>query len=374
MRALLSTLVLNDGDAIGNDLLGMASALEDRGVEVTLFAEKTRIARHVESLSSLPAQFRNSDSILIHHHSLQCDEALNAIRHDPRRAIVKYHNVTPARYFVEADAEMIQMTEQGEQQARLAARSGATMWVDSDFNGRELGQGRNEYHVLPPFHEADKLVELPPDADSIAGLDDWGTTLLCVGRVAPNKNLELAIETLAQVRRHTDANARLILAGEHLFPSYSQKLRDLAQRLSVAEATLVTGRVSSAQLKALYRTADVLLVTSHHEGFCVPLVEAMALEVPIVAVPRAAIPETAGDAALFVETAEEMANCVHQLVQDFKMREELLVRAGVRYRQRFSTVALRSQFWDRLGEQTAFAGFSSQKNTKYNLYPTSIVS
>ena len=112
-----------------------------------------------------------------------------------------------------------------------------------------------------------------------------------------------------------------------------------------AGQVLVTGKVTVAQLKALYLTSDALLVTSLHEGFCVPLVEAMALLTPVVAVPNAAVPGTGGDAALYADpTPEAIAARLHEVVADDAVRQAQLTRGRRRYADHFDNAAIERRF------------------------------
>lgn len=345
MTIAILTPVLNDGDAVGNDILGMAAALRAAGHGVAFFAEKARVDEEVFPLGDLDAFLADDANAAIYHHSIQCDAAVRLVEKYRDRAVVKFHNVTPARFFADVNPDAVRGSEVGRQQAVRLAKAGVPFWVDSDFNGRDLRDDvpTLRYEELPPFHQAEKLADLSPDADQLAGLDDWATTLLCVGRVAPNKNLELAVETLAEVRQH-DAAARLVVAGEHVFPTYSNRVLDRAKALGVEDALIVAGRVTTGQLKALYLSADVLLVTSDHEGFCVPLVEAMSLGVPVVAVPRTAVPDTGGAAVRYADDAASLAVAAGEMIADGRVRERHLLAGRRRYRERFSTDAIAARF------------------------------
>lgn len=345
MNIALAVRVLNDGDAIGNDLMGMAAVLRDDGHHVRIFAEKARVATDVSPMSELVSFMQSADARLIFHHSNACDLATRLIEQHPQKCVVKYHNATPPRFFTEIDRELVRETSRGRQQAIRLASLGVPFWVDSEFNGQDLAADLPSFRstTLPPFHQSESLVRTQPDLDRLAGLDDWSTTVLCVGRVAPNKNLELALEVLSRLRDR-QPHSRLIVAGEHLFTEYSERLRERARQHGIEDEFLVTGRVTTGQLKALYQSADVLLVTSEHEGFCVPLVESMALGLPIVALPRTAVPETAGEAAIFAEDPAGLAEAVHQLVVDGLLREKQLLRGFTRYRERFSSTAIATRF------------------------------
>ena len=343
MATAIATLVLNDGDAVGNDVLGMAKALRARGETVRLFAEKSRLNEEVYPLREL----RGTSDTLIYHHSMQCDIAVSVVEGARGLAIVKYHNVTPQRFFSGVDADAVRSAEIGVQQAVRMARAGVRMWVDSTYNGRDLEHlaPGTSWQELSPFHQADDLVGSHPDAESLGGLDAWATTFLCVGRVAPNKNGLLAVEAFAEYAAKFEPQSRLIFAGEHIYPAYSERIALRANELGVADRVIFAGRVTVSQLKALYLSADALLVTSEHEGFCVPLLEAMALGVPVVAVPMTAVPDTAGDAAFYADAnAVALARTLADAVYDGQRREQHLLNGRHRYDRHFSTDAIRLRF------------------------------
>ena len=344
----LVTPHLTDGDAVGNDVLGMARALRARGHRVGLFAESARVDEEVRPADEL-SRALGPDDLLIYHHSIRCEAGVRAVEARPDQSVVKYHNITPPRYFAGADKDAEEGAAVGLKQIDRLARTGAPVWVDSAFNGRELAAAApgRAFPELPPFHQADRLAAVPPDAHAVAGLDGWGTTVLCVGRVAPNKNLLLAVDAFAAYRRRFDPAARLVIAGPHVFHSYSEEVEARVKARGADGHVIATGRVTVAQLKALYLTADALLVTSDHEGFCVPLVEAMTLGTPVVAVPHAAIPDTAGDAARYAPPdADALADALHAVIADGEARERQVLAGRERYDARFTGRAIEERFLD----------------------------
>jgi glycosyltransferase involved in cell wall biosynthesis len=177
-----------------------------------------------------------------------------------------------------------------------------------------------------------------PDFRAVSGLDDWSTNLLLVGRVAPNKNIPLAVRTLAEYRRRYNPRTRLVVVGDR---PISDHARDLGQD----GHTLVTGKVTVAQLKALYLTADALPVTSLHEGFCVPLVDAMGLRLPVVAVPTAAVPFTGGDAATYADPdPAAVADALAAVLGDPATKEQQVARGWDRFADKFTTTAIGAWF------------------------------
>jgi glycosyltransferase involved in cell wall biosynthesis len=347
MKAGIVIPTLYHGDAVGNDAVGMAGRLRRRGIDVTFFNNGTPSPEQVTHIDHLPNVLTDPDDLLIYHHSIGFEPGVRAVeRAVCRRKAVKYHNVTPPEFF-RGNREVARACQSGIDQVARLADTDAAIWADSVYNGEHVRSFRpgRAYHDLPPFHHADHLLAMEADHRAAAGLDDWATTILCVGRVVPNKNLPLAVAAFADYRRRFNRHARLVIAGDQPVPYCAAEVRACVAEHGQGGHVFVTGKVSNAQLKALYLVADVLLVTSRHEGFCVPLVEAMGLRVPVVAVPAAAVPHTAGDAARYADAdAGRLAEQIDAVLTDDGERERQTHRGWERYDERFCTAAIERRF------------------------------
>ena len=347
MTVGLALPTLNDGDAVGNDVLGMARALRRRGTDVLLFAWNGQVNEPVRTPEELPQCLTRPDDVLIYHHSIGCEWGVRAAEALPCRRVVKYHNVTPPHFFADFNPQIARGCEQGVREVKRLAKSGAVLWADSAFNAADLtAAGANRpVEVLPPFHQTDALLEVDPDRGAVGGLDDWATNVLLVGRLVPNKNIPLAVRAVAEYARRHDPRTRLIIVGDRPVPECAAAIDAVIRAEGRAGQVLVTGKVTVAQLKALYLTSDALLVTSLHEGFCVPLVEAMALLTPVVAVPNAAVPGTGGDAVLYADpTPEALAARLHEVIADDALRQAQLTRGRRRYAEHFDNAAIERRF------------------------------
>lgn len=350
MRAGIVIPTLVRGDAVGNDAIGMADHLRRRGVEVLFFNNGTPSPEPVLRVEDLPDVLTNRDDLLIYHHSIGFEPGVRAVERSVcRRKAVKYHNVTPPEFFRDTNRKVARGCEQGIEQVGRLADTDAVFWTDSVYNGEHVQQFRpgRPFHELPPFHHADELLALEPDSRAVFGMDDWATTILAVGRVVPNKNLPLAVAAFAEYRRRFNRHARLVIAGDQPVAEHATLLKETIEREGQSGHVYVTGKVSNAQLKALYLVADVLLVTSKHEGFCVPLVEAMGLRVPVVAVPAAAVPYTAGDTARYADAdALAIATQIDDLLTGETDRELQIDSARTRFDEKFTIEAVNRRFSD----------------------------
>lgn len=354
MKAGILIPTLTRGDAVGNDAIGMGDHLRRRGVEVVYFNNGSPSPEPVTPVAELPAVLTSPDDLLIYHHSIGFEPGVRAVEQSVcRRKAVKYHNVTPPEFFRDTNPQVARGCQEGIDQVGRLADTGAVIWTDSVYNGEHVQKFRpgRAFFDLPPFHHADELLALEADHRAVAGFDDWATTILTVGRVVPNKNLPLAVAAFADYRRRFNPQARLVIAGDQPVPHHAGEVRACIDALDQGGHVFITGKVSNAQLKALYLVADVLLVTSRHEGFCVPLVEAMGLRVPVVAVPAAAVPYTAGDAARYADPdAAALATQIDAVLTDESERERQTHRGWERYDGRFTTAAIDRRFGELVDE------------------------
>jgi glycosyltransferase involved in cell wall biosynthesis len=187
----------------------------------------------------------------------------------------------------------------------------------SEYSRKELvDAGFAQTAVCPmAVTGAPATVRRTPDAAAVLG----------VGRIAPNKRWELAVRAMAALRRERpDARMEIVGNDEEMTP-YARALRRMSARLNAA--TVLCGKVSRAELEAAYARATVLLLPSAHEGLGLPLLEAMARDVPVVATAQAAIPETVDGAGLLCgDDPVEIAAAIARVIADGKLRGALVAR------------------------------------------------
>jgi glycosyltransferase involved in cell wall biosynthesis len=209
--------------------------------------------------------------------------------------------------------------------------------ADSAFNAAELTElGYPRTAVVPILIDVAALDSTPADAATRQRLTDakarGGVDWLFVGRLAPNKAQHDVVKAFAAYRRLYDADARLHLVGGSSSHQYETALTAFVSALDLDDAIEITGGVSAGALTAYYETADVYVSVSEHEGFCVPLLEAMYHRVPIVAYSAAAVPETLGDAGLLLDAKDActVATAVDRIVSDPALRTQLLAAGADR--------------------------------------------
>jgi len=251
----------------------------------------------------------------------------NALQERSEPLIVNYHNITPAPFFRPWEPLVARELVEGRDQMRRLAPRSALAIADSSFNQAELREaGYRPSQVIPVLVDLEALaadVDQPCldalDRAREAGGADW----LFVGRIAPNKCQDRLISALAAYRALYDPAARLHLVGGCSSDAYLRALRGYAARLGIGDAVVLTGAIPQPQLVAHYRRADIFVCLSEHEGFGVPLLEAMGHGVAIVALGATAVTETVGAAGLLLPWsarrqpgAAVVAAAVHRVLSD----------------------------------------------------------
>lgn len=329
MRSVHQVLpVLAGADAVGGHTVRARDAFRAAGFRSEIFAEVVHDdargeARPVDHLDRLgPAD------LLLY----QCStgtELTSRLLARPEPLAVQYHNITPASWFERWEPEAARnMRRARTDLARLAARTALAI-ADSSFNAAELAEaGFPPAVVVPPIVDLG-AVAARPDPGTAAALRRarTGAHWLFVGRLAPNKCQHDLIAALAAARGlGLDPGARLTLVGSTTSEPYRDALEALADDLGVAGAVTLTDRIGTAELAAYWADADVFVCLSEHEGFCVPVVEAMQAGVPVVAYAAGAVPETVGPAGVLLDDKDPVlvAVAVTRLLADPVRRGELV--------------------------------------------------
>jgi glycosyltransferase involved in cell wall biosynthesis len=215
--------------------------------------------------------------------------------------VLQYHNVTPARFFAPYAPSLFRLASIARDELAGLAEASELALGDSEYNRQELDDlGFRNTGVLPIAVNTERLTNAPrhPVLEDI--LDDGLVNFLFVGRIAPNKKIEDHIRLAEQYKRYVDAYYRFIFVGRYdVVPQYYSTIRALLSEYKMLEDRFIfTGPVPDDELAAYYRASSVYISLSEHEGFCVPLVEAMAMDVPVLAYSAAAVPDTLGGAGV----------------------------------------------------------------------------
>lgn len=321
------------GDAIGDSARRVRDLLRGMGHESHIYALTIDEDMQGEVRPFGHPDARRGDATIFHYAlPSPMTEAFAGLS---GRRILQYHNITPAHFFALYEPGVFRIAALGRKDlATLAGRTDIALG-DSEFNRRELESlGFRRTGVMPVAVDLDRITKAPPHPVLEHILGDGLTNFLFVGRIVPNKRIEDIVRLAEMYKRYTDENYRFIFVGRtEGIPRYYAAVRALIAELEMLpDRFLFPGAVTDWELAAYYRTASVYLSLSEHEGFCVPLLEAMAADVPVFAYESTAVVETLGGAGVCwsPKDFEIAAELLGQLAFDPDLRARVI--AGQRER------------------------------------------
>jgi hypothetical protein len=328
MKVHILTNALDYGDAVSTHCVLLKRRSRELGIPAVLYAESAhdQMRDQVDGSPELLERARPEDVLL---HQLFNDTGLMPqVERFPGRRILMYHNITPPEYF-DRDSPVYSSCLRGLRLVRSIRNLYAFAVGMSDASRRDLeGLGFPNTGVFPLLVDLEGLTGQAAHPALTGRPKPGGTVFLFVGRIAPNKRIEDLLRFLAAYRRR-DPQAMLLLVGnDRQHPGYVRNLLRVAAGLSLRAGrdVVFAGKVPESHLVAHYRTSDAFISMSEHEGFCAPLLEAMAFGLPVFAYAIPACEETLGGAGVLFrdKSFEVLADLVAGVLHDPARKQELL--------------------------------------------------
>lgn len=312
-------------DAVGNEVFALHSLFGSLGLDSYVWCDLADqpSAKHVRWCRR-SAQLKGD--LLLIHYSHGSGSYRRLLPH-PERKILVYHSITPREYFVGTNTNSEEASRQGYAELPGYAERVDVAIAHSRYSARQLEQSGFRNVVVLPYVLYEPLYAVEPDRSLLDryGRDGW-VNLLTVGRVAPHKCLEDCIFVFDCFKRFVERKSRLFIVGSwEGTEAYLARLHRLVAKLGLHDV-FFTGSVAQTTLMGLFKLADAYLCMSEHEGFGVPLVEAMRFDVPVFAYAATAVPETLhGAGVLFTEKSwPVVAEAIGLLLADGRLREQVI--------------------------------------------------
>jgi L-malate glycosyltransferase len=340
---------LHSGDAIGGNSIALKTFFLSSGFESEIFylEADSDVAHLGQSAACFSNWLRDdSESLTILHYALP--SILNQMfRQTSGRKILVYHNITPPE-FLRGYPHLQHISRVGRSELQQLRGITDLAVADSEYNRLELEKmGFENTHEIPILIDFDLYNSAPCPVTMKLFSDTESHTFLYVGRVTPNKCQHDLIRLYGFYKRFVNSRCRLIMVGKFDgFENYMNGCVKMADDLKLGDV-FFTGKVTHRELLAYYRLASVFVSMSEHEGFGVPLIEAMYMDVPVLAFSAAAIPYTLSGAGIVFHRKErlnEIAELAHAASYDPEFRESIIV--GQRKRLEYFTRRTISLKWN----------------------------
>jgi glycosyltransferase involved in cell wall biosynthesis len=345
IHQLLHTL--SYGDAISGEVFALRRSLQEFGVETCIFAlnvnHKYREGKYIGQVEEIkqvpsrdgndanlglvtPARIKAGDTIILHY-SLGSPLNNYFCSVEGVKRVILYHNITPSKWYAPVNSRVARDIEAGIADLPMVCHTADLVLADSEFNQCELLK----------FNLTAKVLELPLDPErwdvaanpGIAELMARSNVrnVLHVGRIAPNKCIEDVIKSFYFYHHYIDKNSRLWIVGIDIDTElYSFALKRLVYDCGLDDVVTFTGAVADEELRSFYEGADVYLCMSEHEGFCLPVIEALHYELPVIAYNAGALPKTLGGSAILVDEKKfaHIAELMNEVIGNESLRNSLI--------------------------------------------------
>lgn len=348
MRIVQIVPSISYGDGVSNDCIAIKQALSERGYNTQIYAET--ISPKVDSGTAVPLnkmpQLFAGDVIILH---LASGHHLNfEINKMNGKKVIRYHNITPPYFFAGYDKNSQHACSFGYEGVRFLADKVDYVIAVSEYNKRELRRmgytcDIDVMPILIPFDD----YKQKPDENTIRKYSDGKTNVIFTGRIVPNKKQEDVIRAFHLYKKYYDPEARLFLVGSYKgMKEYYERLQNYVQRLGTQDICF-TGHIPFNQILAYYTLADVFVCMSEHEGFCIPLLEAMYFQTPILAYNSSAIGGTlGGTGVLLPDKAPALtAGWMNRLAKDEELRKNVIENQN-RHLENFTYERIKSKLYE----------------------------
>ncbi len=315
------------GDAVGDEAYELKQFLRSQGYasEIYCLTRDPGLEDQARLFDEFPPPSRSDITLL---HFALASALTTALIQCPSKKAIIYHNITPPEFFAEANPAMANLARLGRAELQSLQPHVDLGLADSEYNRLELERlGFRNTHVYPLFIDFAKY-EKPLSRFLYDMFRNDRTNILFVGRIAPNKRIENLIKVTFYYKKYISPLVRLIVVGKtKTFPDYYDSVVRMADEFYLKDEEIrFLGHVPDEELFALYRASDVFLSLSEHEGFCLPLVESMIFDLPIIALNSTAVPYTLGEAGVLINNSrpDYVAELVDATAHDGVLRQRLI--------------------------------------------------
>ncbi len=338
--------VLSYGDGIGLAVFDIDMYIKARNYETKIYADKIDPRISQELAQNLSEYTERDDDIIIMHFG-GASRINELIKNCKCKKIMVYHNVTPPHFFENYNKKAADYCQLALDQAKSLSDTFDMVFAVSDFNRRDLcGMGyKCKINILPTLVPLEDYSKKPSKA-VLQKYDDDFTNIIFLGRIVPHKKQEDVIAAFSSYQKNFNPKSRLFIVGNPAdFESYDERLKEYTKIMG-AKNVIFTGHTKFDEILAYYKLSHLFLCMSEHEGYCVPFIEAMVFNLPIVAYSSAAIPDTLGGSGFLLKekNPDLTAAVMNKILTDSTLKETILRNQKERLSD-FTKEKIEDAFW-----------------------------
>jgi glycosyltransferase involved in cell wall biosynthesis len=294
----------------------------DLGFESEIYSE--HVSTSVRSEAQKFNRYKPSDKdLLIYHHSIH-SEVLSFLLDQNAPKVLIYHNVTPAYFYEPYDLQFSYILKRGREELSEIKDQFVLSFAVSDFNAKELEHlGYQDVKVIPIAYDFESL-----NIPHVNRNKYEGKKILFVGRIAPNKKQDDLIRFAEIFKKYFRDDFQIQIVG-YSSPStktYQEELFKLVQFWNLENHIHFSGYVTLPELVGYFKNSDLFFSMSEHEGFCVPILESMYFNLPIVAYSAGAIPETLGGSGILFKEKNfaKIGEMIEEILVNERLRSQII--------------------------------------------------
>jgi glycosyltransferase involved in cell wall biosynthesis len=320
------------GDAIGNEVIEINKTLRKWGHKSQIYAENI----HPEMTAKKYLEYNkvsSKDNVLIFHFSIGSDVS-HYVRKLPDKKIIRFHGITPEKYLSGINDYIQHLLVRGREELKLYPELTDLALANSRYTQLELSNlGFKNTEIFPLLLDLN-IYNKSPNESLLSRFEDDYVNILFVGRVIPQKNQHIILKIFSYYKL-INPKSRLFLIGNFEgCENYYDQLQEIIKKLKLKDV-YIPGKVPMDDLISYYKLADVFLCMSEWETFCVPLVESIYFDTPVLAYNCTAIPDTLGNSGILINKlkSNEIAEMIDLVVNNDAFRNQIIRKQRERLKQ-----------------------------------------
>ncbi|MBP7652781.1 glycosyltransferase [Candidatus Dependentiae bacterium] len=314
-------------DGVGNLGVFLDKKFQKKGFITKMFAIdfNKELYRNISDITEFKNDLKPKDIVVLHYTG---DSEINNIAANLKcEKWFFYHNVTPSHYFKNYNRDIYELTLKGREKLFSYKDKFNKSVTWSEFNADELRTIGFKNVNVEPLPKDFNMLDSEVDNDLYEKYNDGYFNIIFVGRILPYKNYKFLIDCYNEFKTKFCPKSRLLLPGVFDDTKYKEEIDNFIV-LNKINDIVFFGRIEQNKLNALYKVSNLFLCVSGHEGYCMPIIEAMYFGIPIIALNNGAVKETVSCGGIILDSntdKKNIANEIYNIYSSEKLKNKFLL-------------------------------------------------